>query len=107
MRILNVAYPLAPGRESTAGGAEQIVRMLDRALADAGFSSVVLCVEGSQVAGELIPLPAPPGEIDDAWRGEVWAMCRDAIARADADLVHYHGVDFPSYFVARPSLATL
>ena len=107
MRILNVAYPFAPVHESTAGGAEQIVRLLDRALVDHGDESIVIACDGSEVAGELVPMPAPPPEIDDAWRARVWQLCRDAIARAGADLVHYHGVDFPSYYVEGPSLATL
>jgi hypothetical protein len=54
MKILNVAYPFAPVREETAGGAEQVVRMLDRALMHAGHKSFVIACEGSQVVGELV-----------------------------------------------------
>ncbi len=62
MTILNVAYPLAPVRPDTAGGAEQVLAMLDRALAAAGHRSVVVACEGSEVQGTLIETECPAGQ---------------------------------------------
>ncbi len=53
LAILNVAYPLAPVASDTAGGAEQMVRMLDGALCRAGHESLVITCAGSSVAGSV------------------------------------------------------
>jgi glycosyltransferase involved in cell wall biosynthesis len=112
MRILNVAFPFAPVRPDSVGGAEQILATLDRALVKAGHVSHVLACEGSQVAGQLHAIPFPMGEIDDAARARAHAQYRRAIARIvereRIDVVHLHGVDFIHYAPERaPSLATL
>lgn len=112
MNILNVAYPFAPVRPDSTGGAEQILATLDRALVEAGHGSHVLACEGSQVAGRLHARPRAQGEIDEAARARAHAQWREAIARIVAteriDVVHLHGLDFLHYAPERtPSLATL
>ena len=52
--ILNVAFPFAKVTEKTAGGAEQILQELDKAIISSGNCSVVLAQKGSSVEGELI-----------------------------------------------------
>lgn len=114
LAILSVAYPFAPVRPDTAGGAEQVLGSLDAALVAAGHRSIVIASEGSQVAGRLVPTEPAAGAIDDAARARAWAAHRRAIARVLAtervDLVHFHGIDFHAYLPppARvPLLATL
>ena len=57
LTILNVAYPFAPVGPDTAGGAEQVLWMLDRALCRAGHTSVVVACQGSSVEGTLVDIP--------------------------------------------------
>ena len=45
--ILNVAFPFAKVTEKTAGGAEQILQELDKAIISSGNCSVVLAQKGS------------------------------------------------------------
>ena len=111
-RILSVAFPFAPVRDDTAGGAEQVLRLLDRAMATRGVQSFVVAAEGSEVCGTLLPLPLIDSTLDETAQRFVRARCAEMIARAideyDIDLVHYHGVDFSSYCAPDvPSLATL
>jgi hypothetical protein len=47
LTVLNVAYPFARVSPDTAGGAEQVLAMLDDALAEAGHTSIVIAPEGS------------------------------------------------------------
>jgi hypothetical protein len=61
LTVLNVAYPFAPVGPDTAGGAEQVLSALDRALVAAGHRSLVVGCVGSETAGELLatgPVPA-------------------------------------------------
>lgn len=97
MKILNVAYPFAPVHEDTAGGAEQVVRMLDRALCRAGHASFVIASAGSEVDGNLLAT--------QTYRTAII----DAIQRWNPDLVHLHGLDFMEYLPPEgvPVLATL
>ena len=39
LKVLNVAFPLAPVGPNAVGGAEQVLSMLDRALVDRGHES--------------------------------------------------------------------
>jgi glycosyltransferase involved in cell wall biosynthesis len=112
LTVLSVAFPFAPVRPEVAGGAEQILLALDRALADAGHHSIVIAAENSIVAGQLIGTPV----WDDALEAvrEEAARCHHnaieaAIANFRPDVVHYHGFDFHLYAVrsGTPSMATL
>ena len=42
LTVLSVAYPLAPVSEDAAGGAEQILSAIDRALVQKGHRSLVV-----------------------------------------------------------------
>src|SRR4051812_32664925 len=101
MRVLNIAYPFAPVRPDTAGGAEQVVGMLDRGLCRAGHESFVVACDGSQVSGKLLATEATSGVLDPGTQRRVRLAYRDAIAQAigrwKPDLVHLHGIDFPQY----------
>ncbi len=113
LSILSVAYPFAPVREETSGGAEQVILNLDRFFRRAGHSSTVIAVEGSSISGALIGIPALCGPIDDVARRKAHAALKDtieaALARLKFDIVHMHGIDFASYMPSEPVpvLATL
>ncbi|PYX84850.1 MAG: glycosyltransferase family 4 protein [Acidobacteria bacterium] len=101
LTVLNVAYPLAPVSPSTAGGAEQIVSILDEALVGAGHRSLVLACAGSRCRGTLLTIPAPEGQLEG--RAHEIAcqhyreMIRLALARFPIDVVHLHGIDALQY----------
>ncbi len=101
LTILNIAYSLAPVRGDTAGGAEQVLAMLDRALVEAGATSLVVACAGSSCAGTLIRTPAAPGVLDERARRRAWENHGRAIHEAGKhgpiDLVHMHGLDFDRY----------
>lgn len=113
LTVLNVAFPLAPVREDTAGGAEQVLRTLDEGLVARRQRSLVLASEGSVVSGRLLAVPRVREPLDDeAWRGvhvHYRSALERALARERVDLVHFHGVDFHAYLPAGgvPVLATL
>lgn len=101
LTVLGVAFPLAPVGTDTAGGAEQVLAMLDRALVRAGHRSIVIASEGSHCAGELVATPRPLGPLDATARDRAHAHHRTAmaevLARTRVDIVHLHGLDFASY----------
>jgi glycosyltransferase involved in cell wall biosynthesis len=113
MKILNVAYPFAPVRSETAGGAEQVLSMLDRALWREGHESYVIACQGSEVSGKLLATPLPQGDFDGAARRSTWTKYQttiaDAIEKWRPDLVHMHGLDFSQYLPSSgvPVVATL
>lgn len=113
MTVLSVAYPLAPVAPATAGGAEQVLLQLDRALKAAGHRSIVIGCSGSQVAGTLIATPAmqPPfGEnTKRISHAHHCAAIQRAVRQFPVDLVHMHGLDFYEYLPAPgvPVLVTL
>ena len=109
LTVLSVAYPLAPVGRDAVGGAEQVLATLDRALVGAGHRSLVVACEGSAVAGELLPIPAACGPLDDAARAAAHAAVRRVLAGVQADIVHLHGIDFSAYLPppGPPALATL
>ena len=113
LTVLSVSYPFAPVSADPVGGAEQVLAQLDRALAGAGHRSIVIAPRGSSVAGELRPVSTPAGDIDEAARDgvhrEVRERIREALARDRPDVVHLHGIDFPTYLPppGPPVLATL
>lgn len=117
LSVLSVAYPFAPVRPDTAGGAEHVLRMLDKALTESGHRSVVVAAKGSSISGELIEIPAWPGRIGQSARenmrrllAQVLAGVLSGDAGADRfDIVHMHGVDFAGYLPSEghPVLVTL
>lgn len=113
LTVLSVAFPLAPVTADPVGGAEQVLSRLDRAVQASGGRSIVIAAEGSTTAGELLPVPQPQGQIDDAgWakaHEAVRRRIREAIATSHPDVVHLHGVDFFSYLPRSgpPVLVTL
>jgi hypothetical protein len=113
LTILSVAYPLAPVSPDAAGGAEQVLSMLDAAIVEAGHRSLVVAQAGSVVAGTLISVPVISGDLDEAAKATAQAATHAAIAsvlsRFPVDLVHLHGIDFHAYLPppGLPVLATL
>jgi glycosyltransferase involved in cell wall biosynthesis len=113
LTVLSIAYPFAALGLATAGGAEQVLSRLDRALVEAGHTSLVVAREGSSAAGRLIPVAAAYDEIDDGVRRRVHAAVAAAavreIARRPIDVVHLHGIDFDAYLppAGPPVLVTL
>lgn len=111
MRVLSVAYPLAPVTADPVGGAEQVLSRLDRALVARGHRSLVIAPEGSEVAGELLAIPPVPSRIGEAETEAARAAVRARIAEAAGreDLIHLHGIDFPHYLpeAGPPVLVTL
>lgn len=113
LTILSIGYPLARVSPDAAGGAEQVLAGLDRALARAGHRSIVVAPRGSAVAGTLEPIGWHGGAFDDAAKTRAQAEARDAtravLAREPIDLVHLHGIDFWATLPppGRPALATL
>jgi glycosyltransferase involved in cell wall biosynthesis len=113
LTILSVAFPLTPVSRAAAGGAEQVLSTIDRALTALGHHSIVIACQGSDVAGTLVATPAPTRTIDDELRREAQAAHRKAIAMAlrewRVDVVHMHGMDFDRYLPEPgvPVLATL
>lgn len=113
LTVLSVAYPFAPVTADPAGGAEQVLAQIDRALVSAGHRSRVIAPDGSEVAGDFIKVHRADGEIDDATRaaihGEVRNAIADAIRHGGADIIHLHGIDFHAYVppAGAPVLVTL
>jgi hypothetical protein len=112
LTVVSVSYPFARVTADPVGGAEQVLARLDKALVQAGHRSIVIAPTGSDVAGELLPIPAVEGSINNAERGRVHAQVRVRIGeaiQAGADLIHLHGIDFPAYLPPEgpPALATL
>lgn len=91
LTVLSVAYSLSAVRPETAGGAEQVLAMLDDALTRAGHRSIVVACEGSRVSGILA------------------ASVPEALQRRPADVVHMHGQDFAAHLPppGPPVLVTL
>jgi glycosyltransferase involved in cell wall biosynthesis len=63
-RILYVAYPLLPVTDESAGGAEQMLSVLEREMAARGHHTAVAACAGSRVAGTLIVTGEVPQEPD-------------------------------------------
>lgn len=101
LTILNIAYPFAHVRPDTAGGAEQILGILDSALVKAGHRSIVLASKGSVVEGELMEFPHYGSILDDniikSTHIEYKNLLDKIIRENNIDLVHMHGIDFMDY----------
>jgi len=104
LTVLNVSFPLAPVSAGTAGGAEQVLGMLDAALVRAGHRSLVIAPEGSHCAGLLVPIRAIGSSLDEQAKHdaekEVRAALDRVLRRFAVDVVHLHGLDFLNYLPA-------
>lgn len=113
MTILNVAFPFAPVGLDAAGGAEQVLSLIDRALVSAGHHSVVVACEGSRPHGTLVSTGRVGENLDESGRMRAQERHRDAIGHAlndfPVDMVHMHGLDFTAYLppAGVPVLVTL
>jgi glycosyltransferase involved in cell wall biosynthesis len=113
LTILNVAYIFAPVGPDTAGGAEQVLSVLDRALVAEGHRSLVVACAGSNTAGELLDAAPLPAEFTEDQRRRAQKRHRQRIEQAlrqwPIDVVHYHGYDFIEYLPPSriPTLVTL
>jgi hypothetical protein len=99
LTILNVAYVFAPVGPDTAGGAEQVLTALDRALVAHGHRSLVVACAESKTAGELATAPLPAKFTEDMRRRaqqEHRQLIEQTLRRWPIDLVHCHGHDFAS-----------
>jgi glycosyltransferase involved in cell wall biosynthesis len=111
--VLSISYPLFPVSADSAGGAEQILFLLDRGLVAAGYKSIVIAAAGSRVTGSLLETTAATGEITDPIREQAQRVHLERIEYAlgnfAVDLIHYHGLDFATYVPASPipKIATL
>ena len=101
LTVLSVSYPLAKVLPATAGGAEQVLATIDRALVLKGHRSLVLAPAGSRCQGLLIPAQIPSGTLDEAAktqsRGIFKELLEHTLARYSVDVVHMHGLDFSQY----------
>jgi len=68
MRILYVAYPLLTVSEESAGGAEQVLWILEREMARRGMDTAIAASAGSRVAGKLFSTGKPCTRLDDFHR---------------------------------------
>jgi glycosyltransferase involved in cell wall biosynthesis len=101
MRVLNVAYPLLPVGPGSGGGAEQILYLLDRGLAERHIDALAIAADSSQVSGKLWPTPLARDEITEAKRSEAHTVHRCTIKKVlgseKVDVIHFHGLDFGAY----------
>jgi len=92
--VANAYFPIGP----RGTGAEQVVAMVDRAIVEQGWNSIVIAAEGSVATGRVIEsLPASPGQTEDT-EGRI-ARIREGIlaATSRADVIHFHGLGFERY----------
>ena len=110
LTVLSIGYSLAPAGPDAAGGAEQVLSALDRALVAAGHRSIVIAPQGSDIAGTLVATAPVPAAITDRARHFMRQRQRAAIAEAllrwPVDLIHMHGLDFAEH-LPEPGLPTL
>ena len=101
LTVLSVAYPLARVSEATAGGAEQVLLTIDRALVEWGHRSLVLAAADSRCNGLLLPVQIPSGNLDERAKLESRRQFREALNHAldrySIDVIHMHGIDFNEY----------
>jgi glycosyltransferase involved in cell wall biosynthesis len=101
LTVLSVGYPLAQVSTRTAGGAEQVLAMLDKGLIEAGHRSLVIAPIGSRCRGLLIPAQVPAGLLDENAKREARREFKKIVDRTlrtySIDFVHMHGFDFYEY----------
>ncbi len=62
--ILYTAYPLLPVTEDSAGGAEQMLRVLEQQMAARGHRTAIAACDGSTAAGEVVGTGREPDTAD-------------------------------------------
>ncbi len=101
LTVLSVGYPLAKVSDNTAGGAEQVLSMLDVALVREGHHSLVLAPAGSRCHGLLIPVAVSSGLLNGGAKREARRMFKQllnhTLDRYPVDVIHMHGLDFSEY----------
>ncbi len=106
LTVLSVGYPLARVGPDAVGGAEQILSLIDHALAREGHRSLVVACEGSNVSGSILTTPRWEGKLDSTVRRRAVEHVRERIAQAlrqwPVDLVHLHGIDSFQYLPPPP-----
>jgi hypothetical protein len=113
LTVLSVAYPFAPVRPATSGGAEQVLYMIDSGLIRRGHESIVLAAADSSPAGKLIRGPVVKGMIDDnkqqMVRQQYRQLIHNTLKKSHVDIIHMHGLDFETYLPDEgpPVLVTL
>jgi glycosyltransferase involved in cell wall biosynthesis len=65
LRVLYVSYPLLTVSEDSAGGAEQMLWVLEREMSRRGLATTVAASAGSRVSGELFITGEPCSQPDD------------------------------------------
>src|SRR5579885_2568774 len=98
LTVLSVSYTLAQVSTHTAGGAEQVLAMLDAELVRAGHNSLVLAAAGSRCRGLLLPVSIPGNVLDETAKHVARRAFKKLLHRTldsyPVDLVHMHGIDF-------------
>ena len=101
LTVLSVAYPLAAVGPDAAGGSEQVLFAIDRALLAAGHRSMVVAHADSRIHGELVAVAGEPGPFDDAAKARAHGRVADALRqvaeRERIDVIHLHGIDFANH----------
>lgn len=101
LTALSVGYPLAKISESTAGGAEQVLLTLDKALVESGHRSLVVAPAGSRCHGLLIPVYTPTANFDENTKRQAQRRFKQSLDRVldhyEVEIVHMHGLDFDQY----------
>jgi glycosyltransferase involved in cell wall biosynthesis len=70
LSILYISYPLLTVTPESAGGAEQMLLVLEREMLKAGHRTTVAASSGSQICGTLLPTGAAAKELDQFDRRE-------------------------------------
>lgn len=108
MTVLSVSYPLAKVSPGTAGGAEQVLLTIDRALVQEGHRSLVLAPESSRCSGLLIPARIPSGVLDENSKREARSTFKHlldrTLARYSVDVIHMHGIISLPVHAVQPGL---
>jgi glycosyltransferase involved in cell wall biosynthesis len=101
LTVLSVSYPLAQVSARTAGGAEQVLATLDKAIVEAGNRSLVLAPAGSRCTGLLLPAQVSASVLDETAKRNARHTFKKLLDRAldefSVDVVHMHGLDFHEY----------
>jgi glycosyltransferase involved in cell wall biosynthesis len=99
--IVNVAFPFAPVRDDTPGGAEQVLLSIEKELVKNKKDSIVVAHESSCVKSRLVRIDSVKRNIDDIEKEIIFKNVRNVIEKIivenQVDLIHFHGIDFCEY----------